>query len=311
MAIGWEKVTVDLATSLGPIQLATPLVAASGTVGSVWEFAKVADPSAYGAMTAKSVSGDPWKGRPPPRLAPAGLGMLNGIGIQNVGIDAWRTETAPKLRRVGTQVWGSAVGTTPAEYARVAIGLAAAGVAAVEVNLSCPNLEDGRMFALDATLSGEVIAAVKGAVELPVGAKLSPDAEEIVPIALACHEAGADWLTLTNTARGAGIDIRSRRPLLSGVVGGYSGAPLKPISLRCVIEVAQALTEVPILGCGGVMRGADVIEYLMAGATAVGLGTIHFAEPRAATRILAEMVQWCEENGVDRVIDLVGAMEAG
>jgi len=262
-------------------------------------------------MIAKSVSEDPWKGRPPPRLAPAGLGMLNGIGIQNVGIDLWRAETAPKLRRVGTPVWGSAVGTTPAEYARVAAGLAAAGVAALEVNLSCPNLEDGRMFALDATLAAEVMSAVNEAVELPVGAKLSPDAEEIVPIALACQEAGADWLTLTNTARGVGIDIESRRPLLSGVVGGYSGAPLKPISLRCVIEVSKALPTVPILGCGGVMRGADVIEYLIAGASAVGLGTIHFAEPRAATRILAETVRWCDEHGVGRITDLVGVMEAG
>lgn len=302
--------TVDLTTNLGAIHLATPLVAASGTVGSVWEFARVADARAYGAMTAKSVSGDPWKGRPAPRLAPAGLGMLNGIGIQNPGIDAWAVDTAPKLKRVGTRVWGSAVGNTPAEYARVAKGLSGAGVSAVEINLSCPNLEDGRMFALDAELSGEVVAAVRQATELPIGAKLSPDAEELVPIAGACQKAGADWLTLTNTAKGAGIDLDSRRPLLSGIIGGYSGAPLKPISLRCVIEVAQALPDVPILGCGGVMTGADVIEYLMAGASAVGLGTIHFAEPKAASRILSEARQWAEDHGVRRLTDLIGTMEA-
>lgn len=301
---------VDLTTNLGAIHLATPLVAASGTVGSVWEFTRVTDAGAYGAMTAKSVSGDAWKGRPAPRLAPAGLGMLNGIGIQNPGIDAWAADTAPKLKRVGTRVWGSAVGNTPAEYARVAEGLSGAGVSAVEINLSCPNLEDGRMFALDPELSSRVVAAVRRATELPIGAKLSPDAEELVPIAAACREAGADWLTLTNTAKGAGIDLDSRRPLLSGVIGGYSGAPLKPISLRCVIQVAQALPDVPILGCGGVMTGADVIEYLMAGASAVGLGTIHFAEPKAATRILSEVRQWADGHGVRRLADLIGTMEA-
>jgi dihydroorotate dehydrogenase (NAD+) catalytic subunit len=301
--------TVDLTTNLGAIHLATPLVAASGTVGSVWEFTRVADARAYGAMTAKSVSGDPWKGRPAPRLAPAGLGMLNGIGIQNPGINAWAVDTAPRLKRVGTRVWGSAVGNTPAEYARVAEGLSGAGVSAIEINLSCPNLEDGRMFALDPELSSDVVAAVRRVTQLPIGAKLSPDAEELVPIAAACREAGADWLTLTNTAQGAGIDLDSRRPLLSGVIGGYSGAPLKPISLRCVIQVAQALPDVPILGCGGVMTGADVIEYLMAGASAVGLGTVHFAEPKAATRILSEVGQWADSHGVRRLADLIGTME--
>lgn len=302
--------TVDTTTNLGAIALGTPLVAASGTVGSVWEFTRVADPAAYGAMTAKSVSGDPWKGRPAPRLAPAGLGMLNGVGIQNPGIDAWVAETGPRLRRVGTQVWGSAVGNTPDEFARVAAGLTAAGVSAIEINLSCPNLEDGRIFALDPELAADVVGAVRATTGLPIGAKLSPDAEEIVPVAAACRAAGADWLTLTNTARGAGIDVENRRPLLSGVVGGYSGAPLKPISLRCVIQVAQALPDVPILGCGGVVTGADVIEYLMAGASAVGLGTIHFAEPRAATRVLDEAVRWAAEHGVRRLADLIGTMEA-
>lgn len=301
--------TLDVTTALGTVPLSTPLVAASGTVGSVWEFARVVDPQAYGAMTAKSVSAEPWPGRPPPRLAPAGLGMLNGIGIQNPGIEAWRRQTAPKLTRVGTFVWGSAVGHTPAEFARVAAGLTEAAVAGIEVNLSCPNLDDGRIFALDAGLSADVIGAVREATPLPIGAKLSPDAEEIVPIAAAVLEAGADWLTLTNTARGAGIDTERRRPLLSGGIGGYSGPPLKPISLRCVIEVSRAMPGAPILGCGGVMAGTDVVEYLMAGASAVGLGTIHFAEPRAASRILAELTSWCTDHGVVRITDLIGTAE--
>lgn len=298
--------TVDLTVALGPLRLGTPLVAASGTVGSVWEFGRVADLTAYGALTAKSVAGEPWEGRPPPRLAPAGLGMLNGIGIQNPGIAAWVEEVTPRLTRVAAPVWGSAVGGSPDEYARVAAGLTRSGVSALELNLSCPNLEDGRMFALDPSLSREVVAAVRAATDLPLGAKLSPNSEDIVAVASACREGGADWVTLTNTAWGAAIDIESRRPRLSGVIGGYSGPPLKPIALRCVLEVAKALPDLPILGCGGVVHGRDVIEYLMAGASAVGVGTIHFAEPRAGRRILGEVEEWCADRGVVALADLVG-----
>ncbi|HEX2154398.1 MAG TPA: dihydroorotate dehydrogenase [Acidimicrobiia bacterium] len=299
--------TANTSVRLGALRLSTPLVAASGTVGSVWEFARVADVGAYGAMTAKSVSGEPWEGRPPPRLAPAGLGMLNGIGIQNPGIERWVDETAPRLQTVGCQVWGSAVGTSPEEFARVAGGLGRAGVAAVEVNLSCPNLESGRMFALEPEPSRKVMEAVKDATDLPVGAKLSPNSTDIVAVAAACREGGADWVTLTNTISGAGIDVDTGLPLLSGGVGGYSGPPLKPISLRCVMEVALALPGLPILGCGGVSRGTDVVEYLMAGAAAVALGTIHFAEPRAARRILDELTDWCDRRAIEAVSDLTGA----
>lgn len=301
--------TVDASVRLGPIRLATPLVAASGTVGSVWEFARVADPSRYGAMVAKSVSEEPWEGRPPPRLAPAGSGMLNGIGIQNPGIKAWTGEMAPRLRRISAPVWGSAVGNTPGEFARVAAGLEEAGVAAVEVNLSCPNLEEGRMFALDPGPSARVMEEVRGATSLPVGAKLSPNAADIVAVAAACREAGADWVTLTNTMWGAGIDADTRRPLLSGGVGGYSGPPLKPVALRCVVDVSTALPDLAIMGCGGVARGVDVVEYLMAGASAVALGTVHFAEPRAAERILGELLDWCERAGEESVADLTGTVQ--
>lgn len=301
---------VDTSVRLGPLRLATPLVAASGTAGSVWELARVADPAHYGAMVAKSVSAEPWEGRPPPRLAPAGTGMLNGIGIQNPGIEVWARQVGPRLRRIGTSVWGSAVGTTPDEFAKVAAGLQAMGLAAVEINLSCPNLEEGRMFALDPPASARVVEAVRGATTLPVGAKLSPNAEDVVAVASACRSAGADWVTLTNTLWGAGIDPGSRRPLLSGAVGGYSGPPLKPVALRCVLEVAAADPGLPILGCGGVSRGEDVVEFLMAGASAVGVGTVHFAEPRAAGRILSELVAWCDREGTSSVADLTGTVQA-
>jgi dihydroorotate dehydrogenase (NAD+) catalytic subunit len=297
---------VDTGTHLGELVLATPLVGASGTVGSGWELARAADVTAYGALVAKSVADEPWPGRPPPRLAPAGTGMLNGIGIQNPGIEEWVRVTAPRLGRLPVPVWGSAVSTTPAGYARVASRFVDAGLEAVEINLSCPNLEDGRMFALDPPTSASVVAAVRAAVAVPIGAKLSPNAADIAEVAVACREAGADWVTLTNTAWGAGIDIEDRRPLLSGRIGGYSGPPLKPIALRCVLEVAAAAPGFPILGCGGVTRGTDVIEYLMAGASAVALGTIHLAEPRAARRILREVGEWCDRHQVHKLSELIG-----
>lgn len=298
--------SVDTGTRLGGLVMSTPLVGASGTVGSGWEIARAADVTAYGALVAKSVADEAWPGRPPPRLAPAGLGMLNGIGIQNPGIDEWVRLTAPRLARLPVPVWGSAVAGTPAGYARVATGFVQAGLSAVEINLSCPNLEDGRMFALDPAASAAVVGAVRAAVPVPIGAKLSPNAADVAEVAIACRKAGADWVTLTNTAWGAGIDIETRRPLLSGRIGGYSGPPLKPIALRCVLEVAEAEPGLPILGCGGVTRGADVIEYLMAGASAVALGTIHFAEPRAARRILREVEEWCDEHQVGALSDLIG-----
>lgn len=296
---------IDLAVTLGPVALRSPLVAASGTVGSVVEFASVANFELYGAAVAKSVSDEPWDGRAAPRVAPAGVGMLNGIGIQNPGILAWVSDTLPRLATVGVPVWGSVVGTTVDGFVTVARQMADAGIEALEINLSCPNL-DGHLFALDPARSAEVISGVRGAVSVPIGAKLSPNAEDIVGVAGECASAGADWVVLTNTVWGAAIDIETRQPLLSGVVGGYSGAPLKPIALRCVIEVHRALPDLPILGVGGVASGRDVIEYVLAGASAVGIGTIHFAEPKAAGRILRETRRLLGKMGEQRLADLVG-----
>ena len=296
-----------LKTRLGPIELRSPLIAASGTVGSVWEWAEVADVSPYGAAVAKSVAPVPWPGRDAPRLAPAGPGMLNGIGIQNPGMEAWAEMMAPRIEAVGVPVWGSAVGETPDEFAMVAKGLAAAGVPVVEINLSCPNLEDGRMFSLDVSRSAEVVAAVASASEVPVGAKLSPNTDDIVGVAAACLEAGAAFLTLTNTILGFGIDPADGRPLLSGGVGGYSGPGLKAISLRCVYEVSRALPSAPIVGCGGVMTGNDVVEYLLAGASGVAIGTAHLAEPRAGKRIERELSHYLERRDTN-VSNLVGGV---
>ena len=286
----------EMSTSLGAYRLEAPLVAACGTVGSVVDFAGVGDLAAYGAAVAKSVSGTPWPGRKPPRLAPAGDGMLNGIGIQNPGVERWVAEVGPQLGGVATDVWGSAVGKDAAEFARVADQLSGSGVKAIEVNLSCPNLESGRMFALDPEAAAEVVAAVRAATSLPIGAKLTPNSEDIVAVAAAVTGAGADWVVLGNTVWGAGFDVDTRRPLLSGVIGGYSGSPIKPISLRCVWEVSQALPEVPIVGTGGVTSGDDVIEFLLAGASAVGIGTAHFANPKIGKRIMGQVGRYMKKT---------------
>ena len=292
----------DFTTLLGPLQLSSPLIAASGTVGSVYDFADVDALGVYGAAVAKSVSHEPWPGRAAPRMAHSGVGMLNGIGIQNPGIDEWRS-AMPTPGTLPVPVWGSAVGRDAAEFALVAKGLTAAGVAAVEVNLSCPNLEAGTMFALEPGPSAEVVAAVRSATDLPVGAKLSPNSEDIVTVATAVADAGADFVVLTNTVWGMGIDLETRQPKLSGVVGGYSGPPIKPIALRCVWEVAAAL-DVPIVGCGGVRSGDDVVEYLLAGASAVAMGTVHLAEPRAGKRVLGELSSWCRRHEVEKLSGL-------
>lgn len=298
----------DLTARLGGLMLRTPLIAASGTVGSVVEIADVADLSVYGAAVAKSVSGEPWPGRPPLRVGPAGSGMLNSVGIQNPGIERWAEEMEPVIPTLGVPVWGSAVGKSPDEFARVAKGLERAGVDAVEVNLSCPNLE-GEMFSLDPSAAAEVLAVVGAATNLPVGAKLSPNAQDIVTVARAVREAGADFLVLTNTVWGAAIDIRRRRPLLNTAIGGYSGPPLKPIALRCVVEVHRDMPDMPIVGCGGIASGVDVVEYVLAGASAVALGTVHFSEPRAGKRILAELKSVMSKLGVDELSSLRGAVE--
>lgn len=294
--------------TLGALGLRSPLIAASGTVGSVWEWADIADVTPYGAAVAKSVAPEEWPGRPAPRLAPTRAGMLNGIGIQNPGIDAWRESMAPRIPHLGVPVWGSAVAGDPEGFALVAMGLAAAGVSAVEVNLSCPNLEDGQMFSFDERLSASVVSEVASAVKVPVGAKLSPNTPDIVAVAGACARAGADFLVLTNTALGFDLSIDTRRPLLSGGVGGYSGPGLKPVSLRCVYEVSRAMPEVPIVGCGGVMTGVDVLEYLITGATAVAMGTVHLAEPNAGARIQRELQEVCARLEIEDLTEIIGSV---
>ena len=295
-----------LESTLGPIELRSPLVAASGTVGSVVDAEAVIDFSLYGAAVAKSVAGSPWTGHASPRMAPTEGGMLTAIGIATPGIEAWAAEVGPQLAGLPVPVWGSAVGNPPDEVAVVAAGYTTAGVAAVEVNLSCPNLEGETMWALAAGLTAEAVGAVRTATDLPIGAKLSPNAPDVVPIAEAALAAGADWLVLTNTVTGAAIDIDQRRPAITRVTGGYSGSGMKPVALRCVVDVVRALGPTPIVGTGGVGSAGDAIEFLMAGASAVGIGTAHFADPKVAKKITRDFERWCANHGVTSPAELVG-----
>jgi dihydroorotate dehydrogenase (NAD+) catalytic subunit len=299
---------MKLAVRLGPMVLSSPLVAAAGTVGSVVDFRDTIDFSLYGAAVAKSVSPTPWEGRIAPRIGPTAAGMLNGIGIQNPGVDRWIADIGPRLAQIPTPVWGSAVGHDPQEFAHVAHVMSDVDISAIEVNLSCPNL-DGSPFALDPQMSHDVVASVREATDLPIGAKLSPDAEPIAAVADAVGRAGADWLVVANTVMGAGINPATRRPTLSGVIGGYSGLAVRPIAIRKIIEVARDVPDMPIVGCGGVSSGDHVVEMMLAGATAVGIGTAHFATPRIAAKITKQLERYGKKRDVRDISELIGAYE--
>jgi dihydroorotate dehydrogenase (NAD+) catalytic subunit len=307
--------TVDLRARLGAVELPNPVIAASGTFGRGDELADVCDPSELGAVTVKSLAAYPWEGNPSPRVCDApGGGMLNSVGLPGPGVDAWLARDLPALRRRGARVIASVWGRTVEEFGAAARPLrgVASELVAVEVNVSCPNLEDReRVFghAAETTSAAvrEVVDALGG--DLPVLAKLSPNVTDVRVLADAAVAAGASGLTLVNTLMGLVVDVARRRPVLGAGGGGLSGPPIRPVAVRIVSEVHRAHPEVPIIGTGGVSCGRDAVEMLLAGASAVGVGTATFAEPRATLRIRDELAAWCSRHGVDRVATLSGALE--
>lgn len=307
---------VDLAVTVGPVALPNPVVTASGTYGHGDEVARLGDAAAIGAITAKSLSADPWAGKPAPRLHMTASGMINAVGLQGPGVEAWLRDDLPALRAVGARVIVSIWGTSVDDYARAAAMLRAVDPAArddllaLEVNVSCPNLHKrSEMFAHDPDATRDVLRAVIGADPgLPVFAKLSPNVTDLVAIARAAVDAGVDGLTLVNTLMGLLVDVETRRPALGGGGGGLSGPAIKPVALRAVHDVSRALPGVPIIGTGGVASGVDAVEMMMAGAHAVGVGTVNFLDPRAPQRIARELAEWCAAHGVTRVSELTGSM---
>ena len=304
---------VDLSVDLGALQLPAPVVAASGTFGHADEVARLGDPARLGAVTAKSVSVEPWAGKPAPRLHLTASGMMNAVGLQGPGVDAWVDHDLPALRATGARVIASIWGTSVDDYARAAEGLrrARGDLVALEVNVSCPNVHArDEMFAHDAEATRAVTSAVAACdLGLPLFVKLSPNVTDLVAIARAALDGGADGLTLVNTVMALGIDAETRRPVLGGGGGGLSGPAIKPIALRAVHDVTRALPGVPVIGTGGIRTGVDAAEMLLAGARAVGVGTATFLDPRAPYHILDELRAWCAARGVTRVAELTGALE--
>ncbi|MEW5899305.1 MAG: dihydroorotate dehydrogenase [Bacillota bacterium] len=298
----------NLAVEIAGLKLKNPVLTASGTFGFGAESTPLLDLNRLGAVVVKSRTLKPREGNPTPRLVETPAGILNSIGLQNPGVDSFLTEHLPSLRQFATPVIVSIAGNTVEEYAAVAEKLSrAAGIAALEVNISCPNVEQGGLqFGADPAGAAEVTRAVKGATGLPVIVKLSPNVTSIAEIAWAVAEAGADTLSLINTLTGMAIDVHRRRPVLGNLTGGLSGPAVRPVAVRAVWEVYQVV-RVPIIGMGGIVCAADALEFILAGARAVAVGTANFLNPRATIEILEGIEHYLEENEIADINELVGA----
>jgi dihydroorotate dehydrogenase (NAD+) catalytic subunit len=306
---------VDLTARVGKLVLPNPVMTASGTAGHGAELAAYFDLSRLGAVVVKSLSAAPWAGNPPPRLFPVAAGMLNSVGLQNPGLDAWARTHLPGLRHAGARVVASVWARSPAGFeeagerlARVVAGEGRDVVIAIEANISCPNTEDGeRMFAHSApTAAAAVASLVRGLAGCPVSvwAKLSANTTDMIKVAGAVLEAGADALTLVNTLMALAVDPVTGSPALGGGGGGLSGPALHPVAVRAVYECRRAFPSAPIVGVGGVTTGYDAAELMAAGADAVQVGTATFADPRAPLRVLTELGRWCAEHGFPSIAAL-------
>ena len=301
------KAVADLSVQVGSISLPNPVITASGTTGQSAELRKYVDLSQLGAVVVKSLSPYPWQGNPPPRVHSSGAGMINAVGLQNPGVDAWKKSYLPGLRETGARIVASIWGRSVDEYRQAARQLRGVeGIVALEVNISCPNLEGrGEMFAHSPELTRLAIQASAEA-NLPIWAKLSPNVTDISEIAFAAIESGAEALTLSNTLMGMVIDTSTRRPVLGNGGGGVSGPGVRPVAVRAVYEMRQKLADFPIIGVGGISKPEHVIEFIAAGANAIQIGTAHFADPRASKKVLKGLGKWCSKNKIKNISTLIG-----
>lgn len=296
------------------MRLASPVLLASGTVGYANELAALVDLARVGGIVTKTVTAKPRSGNPPQRIVETPSGMLNAIGLQNVGIDRFVAEKLPYLAELEPVVLVSVMGYTTGEFVTLAERLdGQPGVDGLELNLSCPNVAYGagggaRMFAHDPELTAEAVGAVRAVTSLPVIAKLGPDVADIAAIGRAAEDAGADALAVMNTIPGMVIDIERRRPVLANVTGGLSGPAIRPLAVRLTYQLAGAV-KIPVVGIGGIMDHRDALQFLLAGASAVQVGTATFTNPRAAIDVLEGLEHYLDEAGAERLGDLIGAAQ--
>jgi len=302
---------INLSVNVGALRLSNPILAASGTFGYGVEFAHLVDLNRLGGIVVKGLSLEPIAGAPAPRLCETPSGMLNAVGLQNVGVRAFVAEKLPALRQYRTSVIANVFGYTVDEYVGVIRILEEAeGLAAYELNISCPNTAHGGIqFGSDPQSVSEVVSAARQAARRPLWVKLSPNVTDITVIARAAQEAGADALTVANTYQAMSIDVQTRKSRLGRVTGGLSGPAIKPITLRLVFE-ARREVKIPVIGLGGIEKADDVLEYVIAGASAVQVGTANFSQPGACVEILNQLERSCRDNNINSINGLIGSLEA-
>lgn len=297
-----------LATAVGSLSLQNPILSASGTFGSGKEYADFVGLEELGAVVTKSVTLNPTKGNPPPRVAETPAGMLNAIGLQNEGLDYFLKNLLPPLRKQARAVVVNVAGKCEDDYLAAARGLNGAKIDALEINISCPNVKEGGMaFGVCGKASAKLVEKLRKCTDLPLWVKLSPNVTDIASIARDIEAAGADALVAANTFLGMAIDIEKRRPILANITGGLSGPAIHPLALRCVWQVARAV-KCPVIACGGVASVREVVAFLMAGASAVEVGMMNFCEPGLTRRLIDDLAQWCRSHKTT-VQSLIGSLE--
>ena len=299
----------DLRVNIGSLELANPVMTASGTFGYAREFENLMNLHRLGAVIVKGISLNPRAGNPPPRIMETACGILNAIGLQNVGVDRFITEKMGYLAGLNVPVIVNILGDSLAEYAEITDRLVGVpGLAGIEVNISCPNVKKGGVaFGTDPAMAAAVTSAVKKKADVPVMVKLSPNVSDITLIARAVEAAGADSISLINTLIGMGIDLRTRRPVLANIIGGLSGPAIKPIALRMVYEVARVVS-IPVIGIGGIESAEDALEFMLAGATAVQIGTANFVNPRASEDVVDGINAYAVAEELSSIRSLIGGL---
>ena len=302
--------TPNLTVDIGGLKLENPVMTASGTFGYAREYDHYLDLNRLGGIIVKGLSLEPSRGNPPPRIVETDCGMLNAIGLENVGLDAFIEDKLPFLKTLAPPTFANIYGRTVDEYARLAERMDDLdGVAGIELNISCPNVKEGGVaFGSDPKLAGEVVRAVRARTGKHLMVKLSPNVTDIALMAKVAEAAGADSLSAINTITGMAVDLATRRSKLANVTGGLSGPAIKPVALRMVWQVAQAVS-IPVVGVGGIMSAVDALEFLMVGATAVQVGTANFVNPHGTVEIIDGMQQWLTDAGIDDVNQLIGTLE--